>query len=118
MEADEHQEAIENAEDEEEMREEIDRAVNENDVVVFMKGNALMPQCGYSARAAEAVGVYVDEFVDIDVLADRRIREVLEDYSDWPTIPQVFIDGEFQGGSDIVVEMHENGELEQKIEAL
>lgn len=118
METNEYQEAIENASTEEEMRDEIDRAVTENDIVVFMKGNAMMPQCGYSARAVDAVGVYEEDFVDVDVLKDERIREVLEDYSDWPTIPQVYVDGEFLGGSDIVVEMHESGELEQKIEAV
>lgn len=112
------QESIEGADTREEMRERIEEAIKSNDVVIFMKGNKMMPQCGYSARAVKAVGLYRDEFETVDVLRDERIREVLEEVTDWPTIPQVFIGGEFQGGSDVIVEMHEEGELEQKIEAL
>jgi len=108
---------IYNAEDEDEMRELIEEAIDDNDVIVFMKGNKEMPQCGYSARAVKAVSLYEDEFETVDVLRDERVREVLEDVTDWPTIPQVFVDGEFLGGSDIVVEMHEEGELEEKIQA-
>lgn len=112
------QESIEDADTREEMRDRIESAIESNDVVIFMKGNELMPQCGYSARAVKAVSLYREEFETVDVLRDERIREVLEEVTDWPTIPQVFIGGEFQGGSDIIVEMHEEGELEQKIEAL
>jgi len=118
MQLSETQKAIQNAETEEEMREEIERAIEENDIIIFMKGMKDMPQCGYSARAVEAVSLYEEEFETVDVLRDERIREVLEDVSDWPTIPQVFVDGELLGGSDIVVEMHEDGELEEKIEAV
>ncbi|MFP4632193.1 MAG: glutaredoxin family protein [Halobacteriales archaeon] len=118
MELNEYQESIEGAETEDEMRGEIQRAIDEVDVLLFMKGNEMMPQCGYSARALKAVGLYADDVVTVDVLRDRRIREVLEDVTDWPTIPQVFVDGEFLGGSDVVVEMHEEGELERKIEAV
>ncbi|MDY7082076.1 MAG: Grx4 family monothiol glutaredoxin [Halobacteria archaeon] len=110
------QESIEDAETEEEMKERIEDAIEENEIIIFMKGNKMMPQCGYSARAVKAVGQFREDFETVDVLRDERIREVLEDVSDWPTIPQVFIGGEFQGGSDIVVEMYENGELEEKIE--
>ena len=118
MELTETQKSIQNAETKEEMKEEIERAVDENDIVIFMKGNEMMPQCGYSARAVKAVSLYEEEFETVDVLRDERIREALEEVSDWPTIPQVFVDGEFLGGSDIVVEMHEDGELEEKIEAV
>ena len=117
MKLNEFQQSIEAAEDEQEVREEIERTVEENDVVVFMKGNRMMPQCGYSARAAKAISLYTEDFVDVDVLRDERIRQVLEEYSDWPTIPQVFVGGELVGGSDIVVEMHEEGELEERISA-
>lgn len=116
MELTETQKSIQNAETKEKMREEIERAIDENDIVIFMKGNKQMPQCGYSARAVKAVSLYEDEFETVDVLRDERVREVLEEVTEWPTIPQVFVDGEFLGGSDIVVEMHEDGELEEKIE--
>ncbi len=118
MEITETEKAIYNAEDEDEMREAIETAIDENDIIIFMKGNKQMPQCGYSARAVKAVSLYEDEFETVDVLRDERVREVLEEVSDWPTIPQVFVGGEFLGGSDIVVEMHEEGELEEKIEAV
>jgi monothiol glutaredoxin len=118
MEITQTEKAIYNAEDEDEMREAIEEAIDDNDIIIFMKGNKQMPQCGYSARAVKAVSLYEDEFETIDVLRDERVREVLEEVSDWPTIPQVFVDGEFIGGSDIVVEMHEDGELEEKIEAV
>lgn len=112
------QESIEDSNSRDEMRSRIEDAIESNDVLIFMKGNELMPQCGYSARAVKAVSLYRDEFETVDVLRDERIREVLEEVTDWPTIPQVFIGGEFQGGSDVIVEMHEEGELEEKIEAL
>ncbi|MDY6779021.1 MAG: glutaredoxin domain-containing protein, partial [Halobacteria archaeon] len=89
-----------------------------NNVIVFMKGNKLMPQCGYSARAVETVAEYTEEFETVDVLKDERIREVLEEVTDWPTIPQVFVDGEFLGGSDTLVEMHEEGDLAEKMETV
>lgn len=118
MEITETEKAIYNAEDEDDMREAIETAIDDNEIIIFMKGNKQMPQCGYSARAVKAVSLYEDEFETVDVLRDERVREVLEEVSDWPTIPQVFVGGEFLGGSDIVVEMHEEGELEEKIEAV
>ncbi len=118
MELSETQKSIQNAETREEMKAEIERAIDENDIIIFMKGNKMMPQCGYSARAVKAVSLHEEEFETVDVLRDERIREVLEEVSDWPTVPQVFVDGEFLGGSDIVVEMHEEGELEEKIDAV
>lgn len=118
MEVTQTEKEIYEAGDEDEMRERIEDAVDDNDIVIFMKGNKQMPQCGYSARAVKAVSLYEDDFETVDVLRDERVREVLEEITDWPTIPQVFVDGEFLGGSDIVVEMHEEGELEEKIEAV
>ncbi|MFB6282663.1 MAG: Grx4 family monothiol glutaredoxin [Halobacteria archaeon] len=114
----EFQDSIENATDMEEMKEEIERTIDDNDIVIFMKGNQMMPQCGYSAKAVEIMQMYADEFETINILNDRRIKEALKEVSDWPTSPQVFVDGELLGGSDILAEMHENGELEEKVEAV
>lgn len=111
------QERIENAETKEEMKEEIQNVIDENKIVLFMKGNKLMPQCGYSMRALQTIGQYDKDFETVDVLRDERIREALTEVTDWPTIPQVFVDGEFLGGSDVVYEMHEKGELEEKIDS-
>ena len=90
--------------------------VNGNDVVLFMKGTPLFPQCGFSSRAVailERVGV---EYATVDVLQDMEIRNGIKDYSDWPTIPQLYIKGEFVGGSDIMMEMFEAGELAELVE--
>ena len=86
--------------------------VNDNRVVLFMKGTPLFPQCGFSSRAVailERLGV--DDYASVDVLQDQEIRGGIKVYSDWPTIPQLYIDGEFVGGSDIMMEMYEAGEL-------
>jgi monothiol glutaredoxin len=91
----------------------VDRTIEENDVVVFMKGNRLMPQCGYSKRAVQLISQYVDEFETVDVLpALDEYRAALSDHSEWETIPQTFVDGEFVGGSDVLAELDERGELE------
>jgi len=91
----------------------VDEAIAENDVVLFMKGNRLMPQCGYSKRAVGLVGQYVEEFETVDVLpALPEYREALSEHSGWETIPQTYVDGEFVGGSDILAELDERGELE------
>ncbi len=90
----------------------VDEAIADNDVVLFMKGNRLMPQCGYSQRAVELIGQHVEEFETIDVLpALPAYREALADHSGWETIPQTFADGEFIGGSDVLAELDERGEL-------
>ncbi|NNC71299.1 MAG: Grx4 family monothiol glutaredoxin [Sphingomonadaceae bacterium] len=89
----------------------IDETVKGNDVVLFMKGSPLFPQCGFSSRAIailEHVGV---DFESVDVLQDQEIRQGIKEYSDWPTIPQLYVKGEFVGGSDIMMEMYEAGEL-------
>ncbi|WP_298812032.1 Grx4 family monothiol glutaredoxin [uncultured Sphingomonas sp.] len=89
----------------------IDAVVKNNPVVLFMKGTPLFPQCGFSSRAIailERLGV---EFESVDVLQDQGIRQGIKAYSDWPTIPQLYVNGEFVGGSDIMMEMYESGEL-------
>ncbi|EMA00250.1 glutaredoxin family protein [Haloferax denitrificans] len=99
--------------DPEEVQTRVDEAVSDNRVVLFMKGNRLMPQCGYSAKAVDLISQYVDEFETVDVLpALPHYREALKEKSDWETIPQTFVDGEFVGGSDILEELDERGELE------
>jgi monothiol glutaredoxin len=101
---------------EEEARERVDTALQENDVVLFMKGNRLMPQCGYSKRAVQLISQYRAEFETVDVLpALPEFRAALEEESDWETIPQAFVDGEFIGGSDILAELDERDELAEKV---
>jgi monothiol glutaredoxin len=99
--------------DDEEVKSNVKTAIEENDIVLFMKGNRLMPQCGYSQRAVNLLSQYVDEFEVVDVLpALDAYREALDEHSGWETIPQTFVDGEFIGGSDILAEMDERGELQ------
>ncbi len=95
----------------------IDQTVKGNDVVLYMKGTKEMPQCGFSSRVAGVLNFMGVEFVDVNVLADEAIRQGIKDYSDWPTIPQLYVKGEFIGGSDIVTEMTMSGELDQLFEA-
>jgi monothiol glutaredoxin len=95
------------------IREEIQKAISENRVMLFMKGTPDFPRCGFSARTVEALNQAGAEFAAIDILPDPRIREQLSAHSGWPTIPQLFVDGELVGGSDIVLEMYESGELAQ-----
>jgi len=96
----------------------VDEAIESNDVVLFMKGNQLMPQCGYSANALELIGKHVDEIETIDVLpALDQYRAALSEHSGWETIPQTYVDGEFVGGSDILTELDERGELESTLTA-
>lgn len=90
--------------------------VGQNDVVLFMKGNKMFPQCGFSARAVEILRQSgVTKFESVDVLADPEIRQGIKDFSNWPTIPQLYIRGEFVGGSDIMFEMFQSGELKKKL---
>ncbi|CUA81576.1 MULTISPECIES: Grx4 family monothiol glutaredoxin [Gulbenkiania] len=91
----------------------IKQTVTENPVVLFMKGSAQFPQCGFSGRAVQILKACgVDKFVTVDVLADPEIRQGIKDYSSWPTIPQLYVNGEFVGGSDIMYEMYQSGELQ------
>jgi len=98
----------------------IDTLVKGNDVVLFMKGSASFPQCGFSGRAIqilEACGVKAATVKTVNVLEDAEIRAGIKEYSNWPTIPQLYVKGEFIGGSDIMMEMYESGELAQVLAA-
>ena len=91
----------------------IDEIVKSKDIVLFMKGTALFPQCGFSSRAVAILDHLGVAFETVDVLQDPEIRQGIKDYSDWPTVPQLYVKGEFVGGSDIMMEMFEAGELQQ-----
>ncbi|WP_341632970.1 Grx4 family monothiol glutaredoxin [Sphingomonas agri] len=93
----------------------IGQIVKSNDVVLFMKGTALFPQCGFSSRAIAILDRIGARYETVDVLQDPEIRSGIKDYSDWPTIPQLYVRGEFVGGSDIMMEMFESGELKELI---
>ena len=99
-----------------ELKERIDTLVEENKIMVFMKGNKLMPQCGFSNNVVQILNTLGVPFETIDVLADYEIRQGIKEYSNWPTIPQVYINGQFVGGSDILIELYNKGELEQLVE--
>ena len=91
--------------------------VKKNDVVLFMKGTALFPQCGFSSRAVAILDHLGVPFETVDVLQDQEVRQGIKEYSDWPTIPQLYVKGEFVGGSDIMMEMFESGELQTLVGA-
>ncbi len=91
--------------------ERIDELVKANNVVLFMKGSPLFPQCGFSSKAIAILDHLNVEYASVDVLQDMEIRQGIKEYSDWPTIPQLYVKGEFLGGSDIMMEMYEAGEL-------
>jgi len=93
------------------MFERIQKDIDENDVVLFMKGEAAFPQCGFSSLVVQVLSQLGVTFKDINVLEDNEIRQGIKDFSDWPTIPQLYVKGEFIGGCDIVREMYESGEL-------
>ncbi|WP_027016190.1 Grx4 family monothiol glutaredoxin [Comamonas composti] len=98
----------------------IDQLVKNNDILLFMKGNASFPMCGFSGRAMQilkACGVDPKAIATVNVLEDQEIRQAIKDYSNWPTIPQLYVHGEFIGGSDIMMEMYESGELQQVLAA-
>jgi monothiol glutaredoxin len=94
----------------------IEDVVKASDVVLFMKGTPLFPQCGFSSRACAILDHCKVEFESVDVLQDMEIRQGIKAYSDWPTIPQLYVKGEFVGGSDIMMEMFEAGELQQMMD--
>ena len=94
----------------------IEEMVKSNDVVLFMKGTALFPQCGFSSRAVAILDHLGVPFETVDVLQDPEIRQGIKDYSSWPTVPQLYVKGEFVGGSDIMMEMFEAGELQQLLD--
>jgi len=95
----------------------IDEIVGNNDIVLFMKGTELFPQCGFSSRAVAILDHLGAPYKTVDVLQDPEIRNGIKEYSDWPTIPQLYVKGEFVGGSDIMMEMFESGELQQLVGA-
>ena len=90
----------------------IRETITKNDVVLFMKGTKMMPQCGFSSRVAGVLNYMGVDFADVDVLADPDVRQGIKDFSDWPTVPQLYVKGEFVGGCDIVTEMTLSGELD------
>jgi monothiol glutaredoxin len=99
-----------------ETKEKIDNLIRENKIMVFMKGNKLMPQCGFSNNVVQILNTLAVPFETVDVLSDPEIRQGIKEYSNWPTIPQVYVDGEFVGGSDILIELYQKGELQQLVE--
>jgi len=94
----------------------IEALINSSPIMVFMKGTKLMPQCGFSNNVVQILNALGMSFETFDVLSDMEIRQGIKDYSDWPTIPQVYVKGEFMGGSDILIEMYNSGELREKLE--
>ena len=99
------------------VQEKIDSLVKANQVVLFMKGTVLFPQCGFSSRAVAILDRLGVPYETVDVLQDQDIRQGIKEYSDWPTVPQLYVKGEFVGGSDIMMEMFESGELQQLLAA-
>ncbi len=97
-------------------RSKIEVLINSNPIFVFMKGNKLMPQCGFSNNVVQILNSLGMSFDSFDVLSDMEIREGIKEYSNWPTIPQVYVKGEFIGGSDILISMYNSGELKEKLE--
>jgi len=99
-------------------RERIEQLVKSHRVVLFMKGTADFPMCGFSGRAMQVLNACgVNDLMTVNVLEDEAIRQGIKDYANWPTIPQLYIDGEFVGGSDIMMEMYQSGELQQVLAA-
>jgi monothiol glutaredoxin len=97
----------------------IDQTVHQNPVVLFMKGNAQFPQCGFSGKAIQLLKANgVTKLVTVNVLEDDEVRQGIKAYSNWPTVPQLYVNGEFVGGSDIMGEMHESGELKKVLETV
>ena len=93
----------------------IEALIASSPVYVFMKGNKLMPQCGFSNNVVQILQSLAVPFETFDILSDMEIRQGIKEYSDWPTIPQVYVNGEFIGGSDILIEMYNSGELREKL---
>jgi len=98
------------------VNQDIQSTVESNDVVLFMKGTATMPQCGFSSRVAQILQFMQVPFKDVNVLEDEALRDAIKSFSDWPTIPQLYVKGEFVGGCDIITEMTMSGELDQMLD--
>ncbi|NMG07622.1 Grx4 family monothiol glutaredoxin [Brasilonema sp. UFV-L1] len=99
-----------------ELKERIDNLLQQNKILVFMKGTKLMPMCGFSNNVVQILNTLGVPFETVNVLDDYEIRQGIKDYSNWPTIPQVYINGEFVGGSDVLIELYQKGELQQMVE--
>ncbi|MEO0770456.1 MAG: Grx4 family monothiol glutaredoxin [Cyanobacteria bacterium J06649_4] len=99
-----------------ETKAQIDSLVADNKIMVFMKGTKLMPQCGFSNNVVQILNTLGAPYETLDVLANPDIRQGIKEYSNWPTIPQVYINGEFVGGSDIMIKMYQDGELQETVE--
>ncbi len=99
-----------------ETKAELDNLVKSNKILVFMKGSKMMPQCGFSNNVVQILNMLGVPYQTVDVLQNEQIRQGIKEYSNWPTIPQVYINGEFVGGSDIMIELYQNGELQQMVE--
>jgi monothiol glutaredoxin len=97
-------------------KEKLERLVSENKVLLFMKGNKLFPQCGFSNTACRILDAIGQEYETVNVLDDDRIRNGVKEFSNWPTIPQLYVNGDFLGGCDIMIEMYQSGELAEVIE--
>ena len=100
-----------------ETRDRIDALVKQHPVLLFMKGDRNFPQCGFSARVVQILDSLLPDYATVDVLQNPEIREGVKAYSSWPTIPQLYVGGEFQGGCDIVMELYQTGELEQVLQS-
>jgi monothiol glutaredoxin len=98
------------------VKDRIDQLVQNNPIMVFMKGNKLMPQCGFSNNVVQILNTLGAPFETFDVLADPAIRQGIKAYSNWPTIPQVYVNGEFIGGSDILIELYQSGRLQEIVQ--
>lgn len=99
-----------------ELKERIDTLLSQNKILVFMKGSKLMPQCGFSNNVVQILNSLGVPFATVDILEDYDLRQGIKEYSNWPTIPQVYINGEFVGGSDILIELYQKGELQEMLE--
>ena len=97
------------------LKQRLDQLVGSSPIFVFMKGSKLMPQCGFSNNVVQILNAMAVPFETFDVLSDMKVRQGIKEYSEWPTIPQVYVNGEFIGGSDILIEMYNSGELKEKL---
>ncbi len=99
-----------------ELKEKIDNLVKQHKILVFMKGSKLMPQCGFSNNVVQIFNSLGVSYETVDILEDYELRQGIKEYSNWPTIPQIYINGEFVGGSDIAIELYQNNELQEMVE--
>jgi monothiol glutaredoxin len=98
------------------VKKQIDQLIHQNKIMVFMKGTKLMPQCGFSNNVVQILNTLGVSYETVNILDDPELRQGIKEYSNWPTIPQVYVNGEFIGGSDVMIELYQNGELQQMVE--